>query len=262
MSTTWDPGQYTKFEDQRSRPALELLRRVSTSAPETVVDLGCGTGDVTRAMAERWPAADVLGLDHSEEMLANARTVPSRVRFEQAEIGDWRPARPYDVIFSNAALHWLPHHEQLFPRLLDALAPGGTLAVQMPLSYALPSHRLMRSTLRDGGPEGASLGSEDLHWRMSVQPVASSSEYYDLVAGTARDVDIWETLYLQVLTGKDAVFEWVRGTGLRPILAALDDVERELFLYSYRTRLREIYPEREDGKTLYRFPRLFIVVTN
>lgn len=255
----WTPERYLQFADQRLRPALDLLHRVRLESAERVVDLGCGTGEVTRLLAERFAGAEVRGLDHSPQMLERAGATASRVRWQQVDIAAWEPEEPADLIFSNAALHWLSGHRQLFPRLLGLLRPGGCLAVQMPLSWQAPSHRLMRQTLADGGPDSGPLGSEELRRTLSRNRVEEAELYHDLLAPLTRTLDIWETEYLQVLTGEDPVFAWVAGAGLRPVLNALDGEELERFSRLYRRRLHGAYPPRPDGTTLYPFRRLFIV---
>lgn len=257
--TRWNPTQYQKFSDHRLRPALELMDRIPLEAPKVVYDLGCGTGHITRIMADRWPPATVYGVENSEEMLHKAQAVSGDIRWKQADISNWTPDKPTDLIFSNAALHWLADHETLFPRLFGYLNPGGVLAVQMPLSWGAPSHRLMRETLADGGSDGQPLGTEALRQSVARKWVEDADVYYDLLADRTAHLDIWETEYLQVLTGEDPVLEWVKGTGLRPVLNGLDDADREIFLDAYRLRLREAYPVRPDGCTLYPFRRLFII---
>ncbi len=259
--TRWDPALYATFADHRLRPALELLGRVPLAAPAVVYDLGCGTGQVTRLIAERWPAAAVYGLDNSAEMLAQAATEPSRVDWIEADLRDWHPAAAPDLIYANATLQWVDGHHELLPRLAGLLNPGGCLAVQMPQSWAAPSHRLMRETLANGGPEGAAIGPESVRQAVGRNWVEDAAVYYDLLVDRARGLDIWETEYLQVLTGDDPVLEWVKGTGLRPILHGLDDDARAIFLGEYARRLRAAYPSRADGRTLYPFRRLFIVAT-
>jgi len=259
IGSSWDPAQYTKFADHRLRPAIDLLNHVSLVSPRLVVDLGCGTGNVTRLLAERWPSAAVQGLDNSSEMLEKARTETGEIHWREANIVDWAPDEKPDLIYSNAVLHWVDGHTVLFPRLIEYLNDGGCLAVQMPLSWDAQSHRLMRETLADGGVDGKTIGDEALREALARQWVEDTGFYYDLLAGRVRVLDIWETEYLQVLDGMDPVLEWVKSTGLRPILKALSDTEREIFLAEYRRRLCEAYPCRNDGRTLYPFRRLFIV---
>ena len=257
----WDPAQYDRFRGYRLRPALELLDRIPISDASLVYDLGCGSGAITRILAERFPGARVIGLDSSPEMLAKARAEPGRIEWVHEDIADWQPERAPDLIFSNAALHWLEDHPGLFPRLLGCLAPGGCLAVQMPLSQAQPSHTLMCETLANGGAGGSPLGDEAVAAAAARDWVLDSAAYYELLAPEASELDIWETEYLHRLEGEDAVLEWVRATGLRPVLNGLTGPDLERFLEVYRARLREAYPRRADGSTVYPFPRLFLVAT-
>ncbi|MCC7372560.1 MAG: methyltransferase domain-containing protein [Chloroflexi bacterium] len=260
-ATRWDPDQYLKFADHRLRPALELLGRMPLTDPRTVYDLGCGAGELTRMLAEKWPEASVTGVDSSQEMLETAGSAPSRVQWREADIRTWQPETPPDLIYSNATLQWVDGHAELFPRLVSLLAPGGCLAVQMPLSWGAASHRLMRQTLVDGGAGGTALGDDALRARVGRKWVDDADEYYDLLVGRTATIDIWETEYLQILEGDDPVLEWVKGTGLRPILNGLGEAERSVYLAEYARRLRDAYPMRANGKTLYPFRRLFIVAT-
>ncbi|MEZ4507506.1 MAG: methyltransferase domain-containing protein [Thermomicrobiales bacterium] len=259
--TKWDPGQYARFGDHRLRPALELLNRVPLADPRLIYDLGCGPGEVTQIIAQRWPDAEVTGIDNSPQMIATASTLPGKITWIEGDIASWQPDRAPDLIYSNATLQWLDGHDILIPRLFDLLAPGGCLAVQMPQSWPLASHRLMRETLADSGPGGAALGSPALRASLDHVWVQEPASYYDLLSPLADRIDIWETEYLQVLEGDDPVLEWVRATGLRPVLHGLDDADRRAFLEVYSARLREAYPRRANGKTLYPFRRLFIVAT-
>ena len=256
---SWDPAQYLKFSDHRLRPALDLVARVPLAEPRRIYDLGCGGGHVTRQLADRWPAADVVGMDNSPQMLAKARATPSRVRWEQGDLADWQPAAPPSLLFSNAVIQWLPDHATLIPRLWSLLPAGGCLAVQAPLSWDQPSHRLMRETLADGGAGGSRLGDDELRQAVENRWLQEPGFYYDLLAAGAAHVEVWATEYLHALTGADPVLEWVSGTGLRPILTGLGDADRATFLDQYRARLRDAYPRREDGITLYPFRRLFFV---
>ncbi|MBT5875316.1 MAG: methyltransferase domain-containing protein [Candidatus Latescibacteria bacterium] len=253
--TSWNPQQYRQFSDHRLRPALELLDRLPAENPRLVYDLGCGAGEITAILAEKWTSANVIGIDHSDEMLDHARTMKSSISWQRVDINRWRPEDKPDVIFSNAALQWVDGHDHLFPKMISHLSEGGFFAAQMPLSWSAPSHRLMRETL-----EEHNLGNRDLRDSMGRRWVEDANFYYDLLSKTAMEIDIWETEYLQILTGDDPVLEWVKGTGLRPVLHGLSDKDRETFLNAYRQRLRSAYPGREDGRTLYPFRRLFIVV--
>jgi trans-aconitate 2-methyltransferase len=261
-NTRWNPGLYQKFGDQRLRPGLELMDRINCVAPGLVYDLGCGGGQLTRAIAARWPAAQVIGVDHSKEMLAQAASKSGPVQWLEADLREWRPQAPPDLIYSNATLQWIEGHHEFLPRLAAMLNVGGTLAVQMPLSWGLPSHRLMRAVLDEGDADGSGpLGRKELRCSVARKWVEEAETYYNLLAGRCKHIDIWETEYLQILTGEDPVLEWVKGTGLRPVLNGLDGAQRKIFLKAYSRRLRQAYPSRGDGATLYPFRRLFIVAT-
>jgi trans-aconitate 2-methyltransferase len=254
-TVSWDPSQYLKFADQRRRPAIDLLARVAAASPRRVYDLGCGAGNVTRLLAERWPAARLSGVDSSASMLEKARAEAPNIEWIQSDLATWRPDAPPDVIYSNAALHWLDGHRTLFPALFNALAPGGTLAVQMPRNHGAASHTGMTEAAR-GGPWRATL--EPLLRETPVQP---PSVYFDILAGAGARADIWEVDYLQLLEGADAVVEWTKGTALKPLLDALDEPWRGQFMADYRARMAVAYPRRADGLTLFPFRRLFIVAT-
>lgn len=249
----WDPERYNRFEAYRRRPGLDLISALPQIEPDCVVDLGCGTGTLTRLLAARWGAATVVGVDASAPMLAKAAAVRSRVAWVTADIARWSAQRPVDLLFSNAALHWIGDHERLFPRLLSMLAPGGVLAVQMPHNFDQPSHRLLRETAA-AGP-----WAEALAGRLPKEPVHPPSVYYDLLAGHARSIDLWETEYLQCLEGENPVLEWVRATALLPVLTILPPEQSAAFIADYGTRLAAAYPKRADGTTLFPFRRLFLV---
>jgi trans-aconitate 2-methyltransferase len=250
---TWSPERYLAFADQRTRPAVDLLARVPLQRPERAVDLGCGPGNSTRLLAERWPAADVIGIDSSGDMLASAGQSGIRATWVEADLAAWAPQHAPDLIFSNAALHWVGGHETLLPRLLECVRPGGVLAVQMPRNFEAPSHTLLRATAASG--PWADRLAEVLDWR----PVATPEWYYDLLAPQAAALDIWETVYLHVLEGDDPVLRWARSTALRRIVQALDEADCAAFEAAYAARLRAAYPRRADGRTLFAFRRLFIV---
>jgi len=252
---SWNPDQYLKFSQPRLRPAIDLLTRISLTRPERIYDLGCGAGNVTAALVQRWPDASIIGVDSSADMLAKAAKLLPRVRWRQQSLDQWHADAPADLIYSNAALHWLGDHEHLFPRLVDSLNPGGMLAVQMPRNFAAPSHTMIADTVRAGPWRGR------LESLLTAAPVSEPSFYYALLAPLSAELDIWESEYLQVLEGEDPVKEWTRGTALIPFLGRLADEERAAFEADYARRLRGAYPRRTDGRTLFPFRRLFIVLT-
>jgi trans-aconitate 2-methyltransferase len=248
-----DPTQYARFSDERSRPFFSLLERVPERPYREIVDLGCGSGELTVALSERWPGALVTGLDSSPQMLAGAgkRAIEGRLRFVQGDILEFD--EPQDLIYSNAALQWVDEHETLFPRLAGLVRPEGVFAVQMPSSFRQPSHVLMEELARTG-PWAPKLES----WRqIHVMPL---QWYGELLMGMGFSVDAWETTYHFVLQGADPVLEWVKGTSLQPILNALDDDERATYVERYAAALREAYPSQE-GATVYPFTRIFFVAS-
>jgi trans-aconitate 2-methyltransferase len=235
------------------RPALDLIQRIPLARPAHVVDLGCGTGNVTGVLRRAWPAARVTGVDASAAMLERARASDPDVEWRQAEIGAWRPAAPVDLLFSNAALHWLPDHATLFPRLLGFVAPGGALAVQMPRNFSEPSHTSIAEVASEGR------WRERLAPLIRTEPCQAPAFYWDLLAPRATSLDVWETVYQQALTGDNPVADFVKGSWLKPFLDALDEPERAAFEAAYRARVARAYPARADGITLFPFRRLFIV---
>lgn len=248
----WDPAQYLKFGDHRLRPAIDLMARLPAIAPRSIWDLGCGTGEITAILARRFPDAVTRGLDSSPAMLAKARALQG-VAWVEADIASWRPDGPADLIFSNAALHWLPDHAGLFARLAGHLAPGGVLAVQMPRNFDRPSHTAAAEAA-GAGPWAASLADVRADER-----IATPAEYFDWLSPRVRELDIWEVDYQQALRGEDPIVEWTRATSLRPYLERLQGAWREGFLAAYRARVAAAYPRRADGITLFAFRRLFIL---
>jgi trans-aconitate 2-methyltransferase len=249
---SWDPSQYLKFADHRLRPALDLLARVPQADHRTIWDLGCGAGNVTALLRERWPAAQITGLDNSPDMLKQARTIRG-IDWVEGDVGTWTAPRPADLVFSNAVLHWLDGHARLFPHLLQQVARGGVLAVQMPRNFRAPSHVLLHETAAQG-PWASTLVP-----LLRPEPVAAPETYYDWLMPHATHLDIWETEYRHVLQGENAVLEWTKGTAVRPLLERIDPAQRADFLASYAAKLRAAYPRRADGMTLFAFRRLFIV---
>ena len=254
----WDPAQYLKFEDHRARPAFDLIARIGLSVPGDILDLGCGAGNITRVLAQRFPDRSIIGVDSSPPMIERARAVLPSARFIDADMATFIPSAPAALIFSNAALHWLPDHASLFPKLLARVAPGGVLAVQMPRNHAAPSHTLVLEVARAASSPTIRAKIEAI-WRPS--PVEPAEFYYDLLAPGASTIDLWETEYIHVLEGENPVTEWTKGTALRPVLDALEPAETAEFLAEYGRRIALAYPKSADGNTLFRFRRLFLVAT-
>lgn len=248
----WSPDRYLRFADERTRAARDLLAQVPHADPAFVVDAGCGPGNSTELLAERWPRATVAGFDTSPAMLAEARTRLPGATFSIADVATYAPDRPVDVLFANAVLQWVPHHVTVLRRLMGTLAPGGALAVQMPDNLGEPSHRLMAETAA-AMPFAARLAGAA---RAPLPPVRT---YWNALRPFVRSLDVWHTVYNHPLDGPGALVDFVRSTGLKPFLDPLDEGERADFLAAYEARIAEAYPPADDGRVLFRFPRLFLV---
>lgn len=250
----WDPGQYGRFGGERSRPFFDLVARVGAQDPPLVADLGCGPGNLTAALAERWPSATVAGVDSSAAMIEAARAGHSgpRLSFALGDVRDWTPDSPPDVIVSNAVLQWVPGHLEVLRRWAGLLAPGGWLAVQVPANFDQPSHALLRQLAGSG------------RWRPLLRDVslnrqaAEPGEYLELLAAAGCETDAWETTYLHVLQGDNPVIEWYKGSGLRPVIDALPPDLADEFVAEYGVLIREAYPARPYG-TVLPFRRVFAV---
>lgn len=258
---SWNPALYGTFLDWRTRPSRDLVERINITAPQRIIDLGCGPGNSTAACAERWPAASILGLDSSPEMIASARASHPDRSWMVGDIREWalQPANPreqVDLIFSSAALQWVDDHATVFPHLLGKLSPGGMLAVQMPAYDAIPN-RLMREMAaapqwRRWFPDGRAK-----EWRS--HPLEF---YYEVLSHSAKRLDLWATDYLQIMPDVEGIVEWYRSTGLRPYLDRIqDDKERVEFLDEYRSRLEKFYPASRAGGVPFLFRRIFIIAT-
>jgi trans-aconitate 2-methyltransferase len=251
LTHTWDPERYLRFADERGRPFVELVGRIAADAPRTVVDLGCGPGNLTGLLKQRWRSAQVTGLDSSPEMIATARGRGDGVTYDVADLRDWRPPSPVDVLVSNATLQWVPDHLALLPSLVEGVRPGGWCAFQVPGNFDEPSHTIRRDLAATApyDAQTAGVATPDAHdaatYLRALQPLVTS-------------VDAWETTYLHVLHGEDPVFTWVSGTGARPTLQALDESLLPRFEEEFKRLLRAAYPDDGRGVVLP-FRRVFVV---
>jgi trans-aconitate 2-methyltransferase len=252
----WLPEQYLKFENERNRPANDLLSAIPSQNVKFAVDIGCGPGNSTELLLQRYPSAQIMGVDSSPEMIAKAKERLPSHEFQTADISTWAPAGKVDILYANAVMQWLPSHDKLFPRLLQSLNINGSLAIQMPDNLAEPAHLAMREA------------AEDNRWNKRISQanatrddIGDASFYYDLLKPLSSYVDIWKTTYNHPLQGIEGIVEWFKGSGLRPYLSALEADERSLFLEKYREILKRHYKPMSNGLVLLPFPRLFIVAT-
>jgi len=261
LSTQWDPQAYQQFVRLRERPAVELLDHVALQQPHHIYDLGCGTGIATQLLAQRWPYAELTGVDSSSEMLAEASCLPIKALWRRCDLLQWKAEQPADLLFAAAVLHFMSDHEHLLPRLLNQLNPGGCLAAHMPNWRDALWYQLILESLEQAGPDGKPLGTPELRAFMAERRVLSLDSYYRLLAPQTRELDIWETEHLQVVEGQSPIFDWVKVSALRPVLLSLDERQRQCFLNHYLARVHRYYPPEGDGRTLFPFKRVFILAT-
>ena len=251
----WSAAQYLKFEDERTRPSRDLLAQVPLDAPRRVVDLGCGPGNSTDLLIERFPGAEVIGVDSSPDMLRQARERLPRRKFVEADLSTWTPEPGTDLLFGNAVFHWVPDHPNVLKRLLRALGPGGVLAVQMPDNANQPAFTALDKVVASGSWAAAIAQTKGRQRKQLLAPEG----YYDLFRPLCSRVDVWHIHYNHLIDDHAGVVEWFKGSGLRPLLAPLDPAMRAAFLAEYTDEIGRAYPLRCDGKVMLRFPRLFIV---
>ena len=254
MADDWNARQYLKFEDERTRPPRDLLAQVPLERANRVVDLGCGPANSTELLIERFPDADVIGLDSSPDMLRQARERLPGGTFLQADLSTWSPDQRTDLLFANAVFQWVPEHPGVLRRLLQALSGGGVLAVQMPDNTNEPALALME-TVAASGPWKDTLDRA----RPARSELPRPEDYYDLLKPSCSHLDVWHTVYNHVMAGPEAIVDWFKGSALRPYLSALDEAQRDGFTAAYTAEIARAYPARHDGKVLLRFPRVFIV---
>lgn len=250
----WSASQYVKFEDERTRPARDLLAQVPLERVAKAIDLGCGPGNSTELIIDRYGRQAVSGLDSDRNMLEAARKRLPDTTFAEADLATWQPDEPADLLFANAVFQWLPTHLDIFERLMDGLSKGGALAVQMPDNLGEPTHLAMEETAH-AGPWKAAFEQKSAR----RNPLPPASTYYSRLVGKSSRVDIWHTIYNHPMADAAAIVEWVKGTGLMPYLANAGEEHREAFLADYLSRVEKAYPKMADGRVLLRFPRLFMV---
>ena len=255
MSQTWNPDVYLRYKAYRARPALDLLAQIPLEVAGPIADLGCGPGNVTRRLKEHWPERQVTGVDTSPDMLAKAAADygETDMHWQQGDIATLQPDRLQALVFSNAALHWVPNHAEVLPRLTKMIVPNGWLAFQIPVTEQCPYQICIRETVTSDR-----WASQLAHVWMYKDPM-DPAQFYDLLAPACQSVDIWVTDYHHVLEGENPVFEWIIGTGLTPYLSVLDATDQAEFIADYSTRVAKAYPKEADGKTLFLMKRIFVL---
>lgn len=256
-SPDWEPTRYLRFEDERTRPARDLLAQIPLTYPNVVVDLGCGPGNSTELLAARWPSSKLFGMDSSPAMVDKARTILPNVSFDTGDLRTYDPPTEVDLYYSNAVFQWIPDSERVssITRLLEPQKSGSVFAFQVPDNYHEPSHVAMRETALDGWQELIEPS------KLALRSFPSPFELYNAFKPLCSKVDLWHTIYQHRLENAEAIVDWLKATGLRPFLEPLDKEQQEAFLEAYLVRIREAYPPLEDGGVMLRFPRLFCVLT-
>ncbi|HVV68439.1 MAG TPA: trans-aconitate 2-methyltransferase [Gammaproteobacteria bacterium] len=250
---SWNPKQYLKFFNQRTRPCQDLARSVQIEDPQKIIDLGCGPGNSTQVLMECWPNAVITGLDSSEQMIMEARKLYPKGQWLQADIASWTPLETYDIVFSNAALQWVSEHERVLPHLLQQVKPGGALAFQVPANINATAHQLMRDL------------AASKHWRKHFhQPIREwyvhpPAFYYDVLSPHASHIELWRSEYFHAMSGPEAIVEWYKGSGLRPFLDLLPEDKQDSFLQGYLQLIAKAYPRQANGQVLFPFLRLFVI---
>jgi trans-aconitate 2-methyltransferase len=250
----WNPSQYLAFASERERPSVDLIAHIAIEAPHTIVDLGCGPGNSTAMLRQKFKRANITGIDSSPAMIDRARTSGTAAVFEIADVTTWQPSQDVDLVFSNSLFQWIPDHPNVLFRVFRAMKKGATLAIQMPDNLAEPCHRMMRETAANGP------------WKKTLEqaasarsPLGAAATYYDLLKPLASRLEVWRTTYYHALNGLQGIVDMLSSTGLRPFIEPLDEASRQEFLAQYRDSLKPHYPLTVDGKVLLPFPRFFVV---
>lgn len=251
---SWDPKQYLRFARERTQPCIDLANRIERAEVRYAADLGCGPGNSTKVLAERFPDAQIVGVDSSKQMVDRASADLPEFTFEVADVTKWEADEPCDVILSNACFQWVEDHGTLLPRLMTQLSEGGQLAVQMPRNFQSPVHKILRS-LATSTPFNAKLSQREPYW------VKEPGFYYDVLRPVSSQLELWETEYIHVLDDHEAIIEWYKGTGMRPYLEPLSEDEQKMFIERCREELLRAYPKQADGRVLFPFLRIFFVAT-
>lgn len=250
----WNPDQYLKFAGERTQPSIDLAARIETENPGSVIDIGCGPGNSTQVLRNRWPGAKITGFDSSPAMIERAMADHPDAEWITGDASSFVFKSKYDVVFSNAALQWMQNHEALIPRMYDIVAGRGALAVQVPADFESPLRRTLISVSEEPKWSKYTAGCDHLlNYR-------TAGYYYDILSKLSGRVDLWETTYYHILSSHADLVEWYKGTGMRPFLERLpDDGSRKSFEQEVLDGCKQEYELRPDGNVLYPFKRIFFV---
>lgn len=250
----WNSSQYLKFKKERTQPSTDLVNRISLDNPGKIIDIGCGPGNSTKELYNRFPNAHIVGVDKSSNMLEKAKEKYSYIEFAEfdAASDDWNLGNDFDIVFSNACLQWVPNHKELLPKLMDLLKPGGVLAVQIPIQYNEPIHKIISRV------------STNMKWKNKLHVsnpfyILSNDEYYDILSGISNDFEMWTTTYYHKMKNHIDIIEWYKSTGLKPYLEALDEKNKQQFINDIYEEVVKYYKRQANGEVIFRFPRLFFV---
>lgn len=252
----WNSKQYLKFKRERTQPSIDLAARIDLASPARVIDIGCGPGNSTAVVKNRFPDAEIIGVDYSENMLERARRDNPGIEFKQLDASkeDWKLNGRYDVVFSNACIQWVPDHEKLLPRMMGILNEGGKMAVQVPMNYDEPIHKII-------GGISSSEKWRDKFPNPRVFYTLTVEEYYDILSEISQDFALWVTTYHHRMKSHEDIIEWYKGTGLRPYLDVLGENDKAEFISEVFREIKKQYPVQKNGEIIFRFPRLFFIAT-
>ncbi len=250
--SNWNSNQYLKFKKERTQPAYDLVNRIDFNNPQKIIDVGCGPGNSTQVLSERFPNAEILGIDNSENMIASAKSAYPNLNFLLCDAGKDLASinQKFDIVFSNACIQWIPDHRKLLKNMMDLLNENGVLAIQTPMNYDEPIHKII-SFISSSGKWKEKFNSPRIMYNLT------SSEYYDLLSEISADFSMWNTTYFHRMKSYESIIEWHRGTGLRPYLDALCDRDKEKFENEVYHQIIKEYPKQKNGEIIFKFPRLF-----
>lgn len=254
IMSDWNSVQYLKFKKERTQPSIDLVSRIDIDNPAKIIDIGCGPANSTKILYDRFPNSDILGVDYSQNMIDKAREVLPQLKFELFDATDkeWSLDKNYDIVFTNACIQWIPNHKELLPKMMSLLKTNGVLAVQIPIQYNEPIHKIIGKV------------SSSLKWKSRLKEerpfhILSNSEYYDILAKCSTDFEMWTTTYYHRMKSHNDIIEWYKSTGLKPYLDKLNDTDKQSFIDDVYQEVVKQYPVQENGEVILRFPRLFFI---